>query len=34
VINYRVVAKMVSGSADYQNTDRGLPSLTLVEIAV
>ena len=34
VINYRVVAKMVSGSSDYQNTDRGLPSLTLVEIAV
>ena len=34
VINYRVVAKMVSGSSDYQNDDRGLPSLTLVEIAV
>ena len=34
VINYRVVAKQVSQSSDYQNTDRGLPSLTLVEIAV
>ena len=34
VINYRVVAKMVSGSADYQNDDRGLPSLTIMEIKV
>ena len=34
VINYRVVAKQISQSSDYQNTDRGLPSLTLVEIAV
>ena len=34
VINYRVVAKMVSGSSDYQNDDRGLPSLTIMEIKV
>ena len=34
VINYRVVAKMVSGSAEYQNDDRGLPSLTIMEIKV
>ena len=34
VINYRVVAKQVSQSSEYQSTDRGLPSLTLVEIAV
>ena len=34
VINYRVVAKMVSGSDDYQNDDSGLPSLTIMEIKV
>ena len=34
VINYRVVSKQVSATSDYQNTDRGLPSLTLVEISV
>ena len=34
VINYRVVAKQVSQSSEYQSTDRGLPSLTIMEIKV
>ena len=33
VLNYRVVARVNSNSADFQASDRGLPTITVTEIA-